>query len=129
MELLQAGVDCSVIALWLGHESIETTQTCLHAHLKLTVRRQHWPSSSHTRAETGPASAPTTDYSPSWRRSERLNYAEWYGANGYATADSTSTTMRHSGTVRHSSAGGINRKNERYRSASLARRCARPYSR
>jgi site-specific recombinase XerD len=24
MELLQAGVDCSVIALWLGHESIET---------------------------------------------------------------------------------------------------------
>ncbi|MBY0322070.1 MAG: site-specific integrase [Reyranella sp.] len=30
MELLQAGVDCSVIALWLGHESIETTQTYLH---------------------------------------------------------------------------------------------------
>jgi integrase/recombinase XerD len=27
MELLQAGVDCSVIALWLGHEAIETTQT------------------------------------------------------------------------------------------------------
>ena len=35
MELLQAGVDCSVIALWLGHELIETTQTYLHAHLKL----------------------------------------------------------------------------------------------
>jgi integrase len=35
MELLQAGVDCSVIALWLGHESIETTQTYLHAHLEL----------------------------------------------------------------------------------------------
>jgi integrase/recombinase XerD len=35
MELLQAGVDCSVIALWLGHESIETTQTYLHAHLTL----------------------------------------------------------------------------------------------
>lgn len=35
MELLQAGVDCSVIALWLGHESIETTQTYLHAHLVL----------------------------------------------------------------------------------------------
>ena len=29
MELLQAGVDCSVIALWLGHELIETTQTYL----------------------------------------------------------------------------------------------------
>jgi integrase/recombinase XerD len=37
MELLQAGVDCSVIALWLGHESIETTQTYLHAHLALKV--------------------------------------------------------------------------------------------
>lgn len=35
MELLQAGVDCSVIALWLGHESIETTQTYLHSHLAL----------------------------------------------------------------------------------------------
>lgn len=35
MELLQAGVDCSVIALWLGHESIETTQTYFHAHLAL----------------------------------------------------------------------------------------------
>ncbi len=35
MELLQAGVDSSVIALWLGHESIETTQTYLHAHISL----------------------------------------------------------------------------------------------
>src|SRR5258708_1858880 len=35
MELLQAGVDCSVIALWLGHESVETTQTYLQAHLAL----------------------------------------------------------------------------------------------
>lgn len=35
MELLQAGVDCSVIALWLGHESVETTQTYLHAHVAL----------------------------------------------------------------------------------------------
>jgi site-specific recombinase XerD len=35
MELLQAGVDSSVIALWLGHESIETTQSYLHAHLAL----------------------------------------------------------------------------------------------
>jgi integrase/recombinase XerD len=35
MELLQAGVDSSVIALWLGHDSIETTQTYLHAHLAL----------------------------------------------------------------------------------------------
>ncbi len=35
MELLQAGVDSAVIALWLGHESVETTQTYLHAHIAL----------------------------------------------------------------------------------------------
>jgi site-specific recombinase XerD len=35
MELLQAGVDRSVIALWLGHESMETTQMYLHASLDL----------------------------------------------------------------------------------------------
>jgi site-specific recombinase XerD len=35
MELLAAGVDTSVIALWLGHESVETTQIYLHAHLAL----------------------------------------------------------------------------------------------
>jgi site-specific recombinase XerD len=35
MDLLQAGVDCSVIALWLGHESIETTRIYLDADLAL----------------------------------------------------------------------------------------------
>jgi site-specific recombinase XerD len=35
MELLQAGVDRSVIALWLGHESVETTQIYLEANLAL----------------------------------------------------------------------------------------------
>ena len=35
MELLQAGVDRSVIALWLGHESVETTQVYLDANLAL----------------------------------------------------------------------------------------------
>lgn len=37
MELLQAGVDITVIALWLGHESIQTTQVYLHAHIALKV--------------------------------------------------------------------------------------------
>jgi site-specific recombinase XerD len=35
MELLQAGVDRSMIALWLGHESVETTQIYLDANLAL----------------------------------------------------------------------------------------------
>lgn len=38
MELLQAGVDRSVIALWLGHESIETTQIYLDADLRMKER-------------------------------------------------------------------------------------------
>jgi integrase/recombinase XerD len=35
MELLQAGVDRSLIAIWLGHESVETTQIYLDADLTL----------------------------------------------------------------------------------------------
>jgi site-specific recombinase XerD len=38
MELLQNGVDCAVIALWLGHESMDTTQIYLHASLELKQR-------------------------------------------------------------------------------------------
>ena len=49
MELLQAGVDRSVIALWLGHESIETTQMYLDADLALKEQAL---------AKTTPANAP-----------------------------------------------------------------------
>lgn len=35
MELLQAGVDRSLIAIWLGHDSLETTQVYLDANLAL----------------------------------------------------------------------------------------------
>jgi integrase/recombinase XerD len=35
MELLQAGVDRALIAIWLGHESLETTQIYLDANLQL----------------------------------------------------------------------------------------------
>ena len=35
LDLLQAGVDRSVIALWLGHESVETTQIYLEATLSM----------------------------------------------------------------------------------------------
>ena len=35
MRLLHAGNDTSIIALWLGHEQIQTTQIYLHADLAL----------------------------------------------------------------------------------------------
>lgn len=38
MQLLQAGVDTSVIALWLGHAHIQTTQIYLHADLSIKER-------------------------------------------------------------------------------------------
>jgi len=35
MEMLHSGIDRTVIALWLGHESVETTQCYLHADMRL----------------------------------------------------------------------------------------------
>jgi integrase/recombinase XerD len=71
MELLQAGVDCSVIALWLGHKSIETTQTYLHAHLarKETALKKLKPYAR------GKPTRRTTAYSPSLRHCRWPNYA------------------------------------------------------
>ena len=38
MRLIHAGVDTTVIALWLGHEQVETTQMYIHADLALKER-------------------------------------------------------------------------------------------
>jgi site-specific recombinase XerD len=38
MRLLHAGVDTAIIALWLGHESVETTHIYLHADLAIKER-------------------------------------------------------------------------------------------
>ena len=38
MRLLHAGIDTTVIALWLGHEQVQTTQMYLHADLALKER-------------------------------------------------------------------------------------------
>ncbi len=35
MQLLQNGVDRTVIALWLGHESVESTQMYVHADIQI----------------------------------------------------------------------------------------------
>ena len=38
MELLRRGIDRAVIALWLGHEKVETTQVYLHADMAMKER-------------------------------------------------------------------------------------------
>ena len=55
MELLQNGVARSVIALWLGHESVETTYIYLHADLKLKEQAM---------AKTTPSHLPLPRYRP-----------------------------------------------------------------
>ena len=55
MELLQNGVDRAVIALWLGHESVETTYVYLHADLALKEQAM---------ARTTPADIPLERYRP-----------------------------------------------------------------
>jgi integrase/recombinase XerD len=55
MELLQAGVDRSLIAIWLGHESVETTQIYLDANLAIK---------EEILAKTRPLEAPPGRYRP-----------------------------------------------------------------
>ena len=38
MNLLRSGVDITVIAMWLGHEQVETAQIYLHADLGIKER-------------------------------------------------------------------------------------------
>lgn len=55
MRLLHAGVDTTVIALWLGHESLDTTQIYLQADLALKERAL---------ARTTPVNTPIGRYHP-----------------------------------------------------------------
>lgn len=55
LELLQAGVDRAVIALWLGHESVETTQIYLEATLAMKEKAL---------AKTSPPNATPSRYRP-----------------------------------------------------------------
>jgi site-specific recombinase XerD len=55
MELLQNGVDRTVIALWLGHESVETTQVYMHATCVSKRRPWHeWLPPTRGRGGIGP---------------------------------------------------------------------------
>ena len=56
MELLAAGVDTSVIALWLGHEHVQTTQIYLHADMAIKERALN---------RTAPLDTPIGRYQPS----------------------------------------------------------------
>lgn len=49
MRLLHAGVDTTVIALWLGHENIETTNIYLHADMTLKQRAIDRTAPPHTK--------------------------------------------------------------------------------
>jgi hypothetical protein len=70
MSLLQAGVDTAVIALWLGHADIRSTNTYLHADMTIKQRALDLltPTSPH-RVDTGPPTG-------CWRSSKPCNYAD-----------------------------------------------------
>jgi len=55
MQLLQNGVDRTVIALWLGHESVESTQMYVHADVQIKEQAM---------AKTKPVAASTGRYRP-----------------------------------------------------------------
>lgn len=55
MQLLQNGVDRTVIALWLGHESVETTQMYIHADMQIKEKAM---------ARTRPVAAKAGRYRP-----------------------------------------------------------------
>ena len=56
MNLLHAGVDIAVLALWLGHESTKSTQAYIHADMKLKEQAL---------ARTTPEGIPAGRYTPS----------------------------------------------------------------
>ena len=55
MELLSSGIDQTMIALWLGHESVESTQCYLHADLELKQKALE---------QTAPLNLPLGRYQP-----------------------------------------------------------------
>ncbi len=50
MDLLQEGIDRAVIALWLGHESVETTQMYVEATLAMKEKALAKTTPPHSKA-------------------------------------------------------------------------------
>ena len=97
MTLLQAGVDTSVIALWLGHADIRSTDAYLHA--DMTIKEKALART--TPASTRPAAtARRTSSSPS---SKACDYAEPRARR------SPDVTRRRRPAPRHSRGVGIGR--------------------
>lgn len=70
MGLLHAGVDTTVIALWLGHADVRSTNAYLHADLAIKERAL---------AKVHPASMPNGRYRPPtacWPSSKACDYAD-----------------------------------------------------
>jgi hypothetical protein len=70
MNLLRAGVDTSVIGLWLGHAGVRSTDAYLHADISIKEKAL---------GLTTPASVPpaaTARRTRSWHSSRAYDYAE-----------------------------------------------------
>jgi len=71
MRLLHAGVDLTVIALWLGDESTDTTQVYLHADVAIKERALARPAPPVATTHPAPRS-PSSNSSNRRRRPPRL---------------------------------------------------------
>jgi integrase/recombinase XerD len=90
MRMLDAGIDITTIAIWLGHESTESTQTYLHADLGMKQR-------ALDRLTPPTTTIPTTRrYKPN---DQTLNFLE---ASNYAEQ---STATKHSNNASHPNIG------------------------
>jgi integrase/recombinase XerD len=71
MRILEAGVDTTVIALWLGHERVDTTVIYLHAHLDIKQKA--------LALTTHPTSRPAATTHPTgyWPSSKASDYADF----------------------------------------------------
>lgn len=88
MEMLRRGVDCSVIALWLGHESMETTQIYLHADMQVNEQELA------RRAPLGLARPISTGRLPARFPLKPCNHADPIGAEEQRPADLGPTCIR-----------------------------------